>query len=161
MLTSFGKKVEVFLFYLVKRGLNGILDRTVRRCFTVQNERNGCKKLTSVIIPDSVTSIGNKAFSGCTSLISVTISDSVTTIGSYAFSSCSSLKSITIPNSVKSISDNIFTGCSNLTSITFEDIKNWCVVINSGKKKKMNVKNADKNATNLTQNYCGNEWIKE
>ena len=44
MLTSFGKKVEIFLFYLVKRGLNGILDRTVRRCFTVQNEGNGCKK---------------------------------------------------------------------------------------------------------------------
>ena len=44
MLTSFGKKVEVFLFYLVKRGLNGILDRTVKHCFTVQNEGNGCKK---------------------------------------------------------------------------------------------------------------------
>ena len=48
MLTSFGKKVEVFLFYLVKRGLNGVLDHTVRRCFTSKNggklrKKSNCK----------------------------------------------------------------------------------------------------------------------
>ena len=48
----------------------------------------GCSGLTSVTIPDSVTSIGYSAFSGCSSLTSVTISDSVTSIGDYAFSGC-------------------------------------------------------------------------
>ncbi len=53
--------------------------------------------LTSIVIPDSVTSIGNSAFSGCSGLTSVTIPDSVTSIGQGAFSGCSSLESITIP----------------------------------------------------------------
>ena len=51
----------------------------------------GCKSLTSVTIPDSVTSIGSMAFRDCESLTSVTIGDSVTSIGSYAFYNCTSL----------------------------------------------------------------------
>ena len=120
-----------------------------------------CSSLTSVAIPDSVTSIGNNAFTDCKSLTSVTIGSSVISIGENAFRNCSSLTSITIPGSVTKIDSSTFFGCGNLTSVTFEDIKNWSVIINSGKKKKMNVKNADKNATNLTSDYCGNKWIKE
>ena len=62
-----------------------------------------CESLTSVTIPNSVTSIGDEAFEGCKSLTSVTIPNSVTSIGVEAFGSCSSLKSVTIPNSVTSI----------------------------------------------------------
>ena len=58
--------------------------------------RTFCSSLTSVTIPDSVTSIGYQAFSGCSNLESVTIPDSVTSIGSYAFSDCSSLESVYI-----------------------------------------------------------------
>ena len=70
--------------------------------------------LTSVNIPDSVTTIGNSAFYGCTSLTSVTIPDSVTTIGNCAFYECTSLTSITIPDSVTTIGDYAFFGCTSL-----------------------------------------------
>ena len=63
----------------------------------------GCSGLTSVSIPDSVTSIGYYAFSGCTSLTSLAIPDSVTRIGSYAFQYCSNLTSVTIGNNVTNI----------------------------------------------------------
>ena len=80
-----------------------------------------CSSLTSIVIPDSVTSIGRAAFSGCSSLTSITIPDSVTSIGSSAFSGCSSLTSITIPDSVTSIGGSAFSRCSSLTSITIPD----------------------------------------
>ena len=68
----------------------------------------GCKGTT---IPNSVTSIGDFAFSVCLSLTSITIPNSVTSIGDFAFSGCSSLTSITIPNSVTSIGMDAFYKC--------------------------------------------------
>ena len=78
----------------------------------------GCRGLTGVTIPDSVTSIGWGAFRGCSGLTSVTIPDSVTSIGEQAFYGCSGLTSVTIGNSVTSIGDEAFDGCSGLTSVT-------------------------------------------
>ena len=74
-----------------------------------------------ILIPESVTSIRNDAFSGCSGLMSVTIPDSVTSIGDYAFSGCSGLKTITIPDSVTKIGYSAFYGCSGLTSVTIPD----------------------------------------
>ena len=85
---------------------------------------SGCDSLTSIVIPDSVTSIGNYAFSGCDSLTSITIPDSVMSIGDYAFYSCDSLTSITIPDSVTSIGDSVFSWCESITSITIPDSVN-------------------------------------
>jgi hypothetical protein len=76
---------------------------------------SGCR---NTMIPNSVTSIADGAFSGCNGLSSVTIPNSVTTIGSNAFSGCSSLTSVTIPNSVTSIANGAFYGCSGLASIS-------------------------------------------
>ncbi|MBQ4562152.1 MAG: leucine-rich repeat domain-containing protein, partial [Clostridia bacterium] len=80
-----------------------------------------CTSLTSVTIGNSVTSIGDIVFADCTSLTSVTIPDSVTSIGSSAFSSCTSLTSVTIPDSVTSIDDSAFYNCTSLTSVTIPD----------------------------------------
>ena len=80
-------------------------------------ERN-CRKYN---IPNSVTSIGVKAFSDCTSLTSVVIPDSVTTIGDSAFSDCTSLTSVVIPDSVTSIGGSAFSGCTSLTSVVIPD----------------------------------------
>ena len=77
----------------------------------------GCSSLTSITIPNSVTSIGTEAFRGC-SLTSIDIPNSVTSIGNGAFHDCSSLTSTTIPNSVTSIGNSAFEDCSSLTSIT-------------------------------------------
>ena len=62
-----------------------------------------------VVIPEGVTSIGEKAFAYCESLESITIPDSVASIGDGAFYYCSSLETITFGDSVVSFGDNIFT----------------------------------------------------
>ena len=78
----------------------------------------GCSGLTSVIIPNSVTSIGYDAFSGCSGLTSVTIPNSVTSIEDKVFSGCTGLTAIEIPNGITSIGNYAFSGCYHLTSIT-------------------------------------------
>ena len=80
-----------------------------------------CYSLTSVTIPDTVTSISGSAFSSCYSLTSVTIPDIVTIIDASAFSSCYSLTSVTIPDTVTSISGSAFKNCYSLSSITIPD----------------------------------------
>ena len=74
-------------------------------------------EITNLIIPNSVTSIGNYAFYG-SGLTSVTIPNSVTSIGGEAFSGCSGLTSVTIPNSVTSIGGGAFNGVDIPTVIS-------------------------------------------
>ena len=74
----------------------------------------------------SVTSIGGYAFLGCKRLTSVTIPNSVTSIGDCAFYSCFGLTSITIPNSVTSIGERAFYSCSGLTAVHISDLAAWC-----------------------------------
>ena len=76
-----------------------------------------CKNITSVTIPDSVTSLGTYAFSSCSGLTSIEIPDGVTSIGNFAFQNCKNLTSVTIPDSVTNIGSSAFQSCSGLTSI--------------------------------------------
>lgn len=80
-----------------------------------------CHRLTSISIPDSVTSIGKEVFSNCSSPTSISIPDSVTSIGEEAFSGCSRLTSISVPDGVTSIGYCAFHACRSLTSISIPD----------------------------------------
>ena len=79
-----------------------------------------CINSESIIVPNSVTSIGDYAFYNCKKLTSITIPNSVTLIGDYTFGN-SGLKSIIIPNSVTSIGDFAFRNCTKLTSVTISN----------------------------------------
>ena len=80
----------------------------------------GCTSLTSVTIPDSVTKIGMYAFEGCTNLTNVNIPSNISKIDGSAFQNCSSLQEVVIPNTISSIGQEAFIGCTSLTSITIE-----------------------------------------
>ena len=80
----------------------------------------GCTSLSCIVIPNSVTYIGDDAFS-MTALSSVVIPNSVTSIGKGTFWNCTFLSSIVIPNSVTSIGNRAFEGCTSLSSIVIPD----------------------------------------
>ncbi|GHV26819.1 hypothetical protein AGMMS4952_07510 [Spirochaetia bacterium] len=85
---------------------------------SVVDYRQNKEYLVSIILPDTLTTIGNSAFYNCSSLTSVTIGNRVTSIGNEAFYRCSGLTSVIIGNSVTSIRNQAFRGCSGLTSVT-------------------------------------------
>ena len=123
----------------------------------------GCGSITSVTIPDSVTGIGSRAFFNCSRLRRVTIGNGVTGIGSYAFSYCSSLTSVTIPDSVTSIGDFAFYNCSGLTSVTFSDTDTWYRTSSSlyTGGSQIDVTDAAQNATYFKETYYGYYWYKK
>lgn len=77
-------------------------------------------RMESVIIPETVTKIGDSAFSDCTELTSITIPENVKTIGENAFSNCYSLTRITIPKNVESLGYAAFYNCTALKELVFE-----------------------------------------
>ena len=94
-------------FYSIKKGVRIICDEAFWALWS----------LRSLVIPDSVTSIGDRAFCWCKSLHRIVIPDSVTSIGDGAFAGCHSLTDIVIPDSVTSIGDGAFHECYSLSSL--------------------------------------------
>ena len=82
-----------------------------------------CSSLTSIVIPESVEQIGSFAFEGCSSLTSIVIHDGVKSIGESAFNRCSSLSSIVIPNSVTSIGKSAFGSCDRLEQMPIMEVE--------------------------------------
>lgn len=82
---------------------------------------NENKFLTKVVLPETVTSLGEDAFNYCTKLESVNIPEGITTISAGCFSDCNSLSTISIPDSVNEIGGSAFLACTKLTSIEIPD----------------------------------------
>ncbi|WP_455528135.1 leucine-rich repeat domain-containing protein [Huintestinicola sp.] len=85
------------------------------------NAFDGCSSLTSITLPQSLTSIEDLAFADCTALQNINIPQNVTNIGVSAFLQCKSLTSITIPSGVTSIKTATFANCTSLKSIELPD----------------------------------------
>ncbi|MBQ3494172.1 MAG: leucine-rich repeat domain-containing protein, partial [Clostridia bacterium] len=90
-----------------------------------------CAGLTSIVVPDNITSIGSGAFS-YSGLTSIVISARVTSIEFETFFGCSDLTSITIPSSVTRIASFVFDGCENLTTAKFENPNGWVEIVENG-----------------------------
>lgn len=91
-----------------------------------------CSQLTNISIPNSVTYIGFSAFNSCTSLKSITLPSSLSTIQSYAFYNCGNLKTIRIPVSVTSIGNCAFDVCPSLMTVTYPGSKTLWDAISKG-----------------------------
>ena len=82
--------------------------------------------LTSIVIPNSVTSIGSNAFNHCRGLTSITIPDSVTRIADSTFYNCLNLTSVTIGKNITTIHNDAFAFCDNLKEVYINDLVSWC-----------------------------------
>lgn len=79
---------------------------------------SGCKTLSSIVLPNSVTKIGAYAFENCSGLTSITLPNAITSVGERAFYSCVGLTSIDLPNTLSTIGNYAFGNCVGLTSLT-------------------------------------------
>ncbi len=73
----------------------------------------------SYVIPDDVTSIGERAFAGCTNIKNVTLNTNLKSIGNEAFQGCVNLGTVHMGESLENIGDSAFEGCTNLTNVTW------------------------------------------
>ena len=88
---------------------------------TVPKRYLNASNITSIEIPNNITSIGDLAFSDCRRLESITLPNSVMKIGKWALSDCVSLTSIELPDNLTKIGDSAFFDCKGLTSVTVPD----------------------------------------
>ena len=109
------KYVETDTVVVIPSKINGVTVETIGHAAFEKSA------VTSVTIPDSVTSIDDNAFGFCSQLTNISIPNSVTSIGFSAFEHCTSLKSITLPSSLRNISMFLFHNCSQLTTIQIPD----------------------------------------
>ena len=86
---------------------------------TIENGAFMGSKLKSITLPDSITTIGDNAFKGCTNLRELTLSCNVATIGSGAFEGCTAFTKITIPDGIEVIGNRAFYGCTSVRKVEF------------------------------------------
>lgn len=91
-----------------------------------------CSALVSIPVPDGVTSIGEGAFSGCDGLRSMTFPEGVSEIGAYTFWNCERLTDVTIAKSVTAIGEGAFYGCLDLADVYYTGSEDECAAVTVG-----------------------------
>ena len=81
----------------------------------------GCSKLSSIKLPDTLTSLGEFCFGHCDDLITLILPNSITTLGQGCFSGCNNLKKITLPTNITNLPGACFQGCKELSKITLHE----------------------------------------
>lgn len=105
--------------YDSRSGCNAIVESATNKLLL------GCSE---TIIPNSITSIGDYAFSGCGALSTLSIPNSVVDIGTFAFSGCSNVKSISISKNVQHIGSSAFNSCKKVEKVYINDLTSWCSI---------------------------------
>lgn len=135
--------IGIFAF----NGCRNLTDITVDKRNSTYDSRDHCNaiiatKTNQLIvgccntkIPDSVSSIGDRAFSGCRDLKEISIPEGVSDIGDFAFEGCTGLTEITLPESVTAIGNFAFERCSSLTNLVLPvpDLSGCCIKRNAFK----------------------------
>ena len=120
----------------------------------LENAFKNCKRLTHIVIPDSVNSMGGCVFLGCSALESVTIGNSLRAIPNATFAGCLNLSTVFIPESVTSIGNGAFYHCDALTCVHYGGtIETWNA-IKKGLEWGRNVKKVVGNGWELTEPTC-------
>ncbi len=114
-----GSKIPATAFEEMSTIENIILPNTITSIG--ESAFKGCSAVTSFTIPKTVTSISNTAFYGCSGLTEMIIPASVTEIGEQAFYGCSGLTAITLPDGLQKLGNYALQGCSSLTELTIPD----------------------------------------
>ncbi|MBR3043182.1 MAG: leucine-rich repeat protein [Oscillospiraceae bacterium] len=116
--------------YLVPHGVRMIGEDAFRCCrleriilpnsveSILQGAFSGCAALREIVLPDSITCISPDAFAGCTALCEITIPHGLRTVRQDTFSGCSALMRVTFPDTLREIHWNAFAGCVSLTEVT-------------------------------------------
>lgn len=142
------------------RGRNDIINVVIPTSVTaIGNYAFAGSNLISIVIPDNVTVIGDYAFNGCQSLTSVVLGKNVSKLGEYAFYNCPNLTSVVIGENVSTIGSYAFYNCSKLTSVEFKNPEGWkgygtAILADD-------LRNSETAATYLTSTYCYTTWTRE
>lgn len=112
--------------YTVVRATNGAFQNTDITSISLPNSITSlgnncfqhCKNLIYVKLPDNITSLGDYVFTSCSKLSSIKLPDTLTSLGEYCFSFCDGLTSLLLPNSITTLGEGCFMGCENIETIT-------------------------------------------
>jgi hypothetical protein len=110
-------------------GCTGTNTQSTTTTYTEVQNRVNTDRIVSVVLPNTLTTLGDFAFYSCDSLVSITLPDSLNIIGSHAFADCGLLTTITLPSTLQTIGSFAFNGCASLTSLNIPasvtSIESW------------------------------------